>query len=70
MPKGWELNKLTFLLGVFWPLASLKSLANTTVLPTFFASPAAKIHQSKKRTLFNFHPLAATGLTHRIISGG
>ncbi|MFT5998268.1 MAG: hypothetical protein ACI81P_000721, partial [Neolewinella sp.] len=44
VPKGREKNKLSFLLGVFWSLASLKSLANTTVLPTFFASPATKIH--------------------------
>ncbi|MFT6000943.1 MAG: hypothetical protein ACI81P_003409, partial [Neolewinella sp.] len=41
---------------VFWSLASLKSLANTTVLPTFFASPATKIHQSKNDTLFLSRP--------------
>jgi hypothetical protein len=45
------------LLGVFWPLASLKSLANTTALSTFFALPVAKIHQIKNLGLFNSHPL-------------
>ncbi|MFT5990565.1 MAG: hypothetical protein ACI9K9_002029, partial [Neolewinella sp.] len=31
----------------------VKSLANTTALSTFFASPAVKIHQIKKHVLFN-----------------
>jgi RNA polymerase sigma factor (sigma-70 family) len=35
----------------------LKSLANTTALSTFFASPAVKIHQIKKHVLFNSRPL-------------
>ncbi|MFT4750543.1 MAG: hypothetical protein ACI819_000976, partial [Neolewinella sp.] len=34
-----------------------KSLANTTALSTFFASPAVKIHQVKKHVLFNSRPL-------------
>ncbi|MFT6721604.1 MAG: hypothetical protein ACJA0J_002410, partial [Bdellovibrionota bacterium] len=38
--------------------ASLKSLANTTALSTFFASPAVKIHQIKKHVLFNSRPLS------------
>ncbi|MFT4686576.1 MAG: hypothetical protein ACI94D_001536, partial [Neolewinella sp.] len=42
------------------PLASLKSLANTTALSTFFASPAVKIHQIKKHVLFNSRPLGIT----------
>ena len=56
LPKGREINKPCFLLGAFWPLASLKSLANTTALSTFFASPAVKIHQIKKHVLFNSRP--------------
>ncbi|MFT5018368.1 MAG: hypothetical protein ACI9G6_003152, partial [Limisphaerales bacterium] len=39
---------------------SLKSLANTTALSTFFASPAIKIHQIKKHVLFNSRPLVSS----------
>ncbi|MFT6720163.1 MAG: hypothetical protein ACJA0J_000956, partial [Bdellovibrionota bacterium] len=40
----------------------VKSLANTTALSTFFASPAVKIHQIKKHVLFNSRPLVALHL--------
>ncbi|MFT4687172.1 MAG: hypothetical protein ACI94D_002136, partial [Neolewinella sp.] len=44
---------------------SLKSLANTTALSTFFASPAVKIHQIKKHVLFNSRPLKDYSLNNR-----